>query len=90
MVKLEDKLRDVLPQDVDRMEIESIEEKVDMAKKMGMDRKEIYLRLWNNSNKTTVEDFKFLLDTLDYETTKLEIEKKLKKTSMNYREVQLL
>ena len=57
---------------------------------MGLERKEIYLRLWNNSEKTSVEDFKILLDTLDYETIKIEIEKKLKHHSMNYREVLLI
>ena len=61
-----------------------------MAKKMGMQRKYIYLRLWQNSTKSTVEDFKLLLDTLDYDTIKAEIQKKLKKTSMNFREVLLL
>jgi hypothetical protein len=70
--------------------IDNIEEKADMAKKMGLKRKDIYLRLWNNSNKTSVEDFKLLLDTLDYDTIKAEIEKKLKKSSMVYREVQLI
>jgi hypothetical protein len=59
--------------DMGLMKIESIEEKADIAKKMGMERKDIYLRLWNNSSKTTVEDFKILLDTLDYDTIKAEI-----------------
>ena len=44
-----------------------------MAKKMGMERKEIYLRLWNNSNKSDIEDYKLLLDTLDYDTIKEQI-----------------
>lgn len=67
---MEDKLRQVLPQELPQFKIENIEEKADMANKMGLQRKEIYLRLWNNSNKTTVEDFKLLLDTLDYDTIK--------------------
>ncbi len=41
-----------------------------MVKKMGLQRKDIYLRLWNNSQKTEVEDYKILLDTLDYDTIK--------------------
>jgi len=57
---------------------------------MGLSRKEIYLRLWNNSEKNSVEDFKILLDTFDYEIIKLEIEKKLKKNSMNFRQILLL
>lgn len=56
-----------------------------MVNKMGLEKKDIYLRLWNNSSKTEVEDFKLLLDTLDYDTIKIEIEKKLKKNSMSYR-----
>jgi hypothetical protein len=61
-----------------------------MIKKMGLERKDIYLRLWNNSQKTEVEDYKILLDTLDYDTIKAEIEKKLKKASMNLRQMILL
>lgn len=58
-----------------------------MAFKIGLNRKEVFLELWNKSGKSTVDDFKFLLDTLDYETIKHEIEKKLKKASMTFREV---
>ena len=61
-----------------------------MVNKMGLERREIYLRLWNNSEKTSIEDFNILLDTYDYPTIKNEIEKKLRKHSMNYREVYLL
>jgi hypothetical protein len=70
---MEEKLKDVLPIEVGRVKLENLEEKADMAKKMGMKRKDIYLRLWNNSNKTSVEDFKLLLDTLDYDSIKAEI-----------------
>jgi hypothetical protein len=45
------------------------------------------LELWNRTNKTEVEEFKFLLDTLSYETIRIEIEKKMKKSSMLWREV---
>lgn len=48
------------------------------------------MRLWNNSGKKDLEDFKLLLDTLDYDTIRAEIEKKLKKNSMNYRQVLLI
>jgi hypothetical protein len=41
-----------------------------MAFKIGLNRKEVFLELWNKSGKSTVDDFKFLLDTLDYETIK--------------------
>lgn len=56
-----------------------------MFKKMGFTTKDIYLRLWNNSSKNNIEDYKFLMDTKDYATIKSEIDKKLKKKSMNYR-----
>lgn len=45
-----------------------IQEKCDMAFKIGLSRKQVYLQLWNRSNKRSVGDFKFLLDTFDYET----------------------
>jgi hypothetical protein len=64
-----------------------IEEKVDMARKIGLTRTEIYLELWNKTNKHEIEEFQFLLGTLDYETIKKEIEKKMKKSSMLFREV---
>lgn len=85
LIKMEDKLRHILPHDVAKEEFVHIEERADMANKMGLERKEIYLRLWNNSNKNQVEDYNLLLDTLHYDTIKAEIEKKLKKNSMSFR-----
>lgn len=87
---MEDKINEILPQAIGNVNIETIKEKADMVKKMGLERKDIYLRLWNNSQKTEVEDYKILLDTLDYDTIKLEIEKKLKKASMSLRQMILL
>lgn len=58
-----------------------------MAFKIGLSRKQVYLELWNKSNKKQISDYKFLLDTMDYETIKDEIEKKLKKASMPFNEV---
>jgi hypothetical protein len=55
------------------VEMKEIEEKVDAAKKMGLGVREIYLDLWNRTKKRTVQDFCFLLDTLDYETISKEI-----------------
>ena len=69
-IKMEDKLREVLPQELAQFKLDNIEEKADMANKMGLKRKDIYLRLWNNSNKSSVDDFNLLLDTLDYDTIK--------------------
>jgi len=67
---MEDKLREVLPQELAQFKLDNIEEKADMANKMGLKRKDIYLGLWNNSNKSSVDDFNLLLDTLDYDTIK--------------------
>lgn len=64
-----------------------IEDKCDIAFKIGLSRRDVFLELWNKSGKTEVDDFNFLLDTLDYDTIKAEIEKKLKKSSMLFREV---
>lgn len=58
-----------------------------MAFKIGLSRKQIYLQLWNKSAKKDITDYKFLLDTMDYDTVKAEIEKKLKKASMSFNEV---
>lgn len=87
---MEDKIVSILPKAIKGIDIANIEEKADMVNKMGLDRKEIYLRLWNNSDKSSIEDFTILLDTLDYATIKQEIENKLKKTSMSYRQVLLI
>jgi len=57
---------------------------------MGLPQKDVYLKMWNKSEKSTVEDFKLLLDTLSYPTIREEIDKKLKKTSMSFRQVLLI
>ena len=44
-----------------------------MAFKIGLNRKQVYLQLWNKSNKKEISDYKFLLDTMDYDTIKEEI-----------------
>ncbi len=54
---------------------------------MGLKVKDIYLDLWNRTAKSSVQDFCFLLDTLDYEIISKEIEKKLKKEAMLYTEL---
>lgn len=41
-----------------------------MAFKIGLTKKQVYLELWNKSNKKDIQDFKFLLDTMDYVTIK--------------------
>lgn len=68
-------------------EFEKIQEKCDMAFKIGLSKKQVYLELWNRSNKREISDYKFLLDTMDYQTIKQEIEFKLKKASMPFNEV---
>lgn len=54
---------------------------------MGLTVKEIYLELWNKSEKTTDEDYWLLLSTKNYETIQNEISRKLKKASMSFKEV---
>jgi hypothetical protein len=58
-----------------------------MVGKMGVSRKEAYLWVWRESKKETIEEFKLLLDTLDYNTIKNEIQQKLKKKMMQWVEV---
>lgn len=64
-----------------------MQEKCDVAFKIGLTRKQVYLKLWKRSSKSSLEDYKFLLDTMDYSTIKEEIEKKLRKASMSFNEV---
>ena len=54
----------------------------DAVGKMGMSRKEAYLRIWRQSKKEHIEEFKFLLDTHDYNTIREEILLKLRKKAM--------
>lgn len=49
LIKMEDKIKNLLPQEIKNHSIETIEEKADMVKKMGLKTKDVYLRLWNNS-----------------------------------------
>ena len=49
MIRIEDKIKEILPPTIKGLKIEEIQEKADMVKKMGLSRKDIYLRLWNNS-----------------------------------------
>ena len=53
-MKMEDKIVSILPRAIKGVDIANIEEKADMVNKMGLDRKEIYLRLWNNSDKSSI------------------------------------
>ena len=49
-----------------------------------MNTKEIYMELWNRSEKKSDADFMLLLQTQDYESIQGEIVKKLKKASMGF------
>ena len=62
-----EKLFNFQGRDISTVDLNEIEEKVDIAKKMGLKVKDIYLDLWNRTKKARVEDFCFLLDTDDYE-----------------------
>lgn len=41
-----------------------------MALKMGLSEKEIYLEIWNRSNRSSLEDYQYILATRDYKTIK--------------------
>ena len=60
-------------------------EKCDIAQKMGMTDKEIYIEIWNRSNQCSGSDYKVLIATKDYQTIKDEVMKKLRKKAMNYK-----
>ncbi len=72
---------------IDASQMDAIVERCDMARKMGLSEKQICLNLWEKTKKEDPEEIKFLLDTKDYETISKEIEKKLKKSSMKYKDV---
>lgn len=63
-------------------------DKCDMAEKMGFTTREIYLQLWNRSLQSRKEDYSILIATKDYSTIIKEIIRKLRKSSMNFKEIQ--
>jgi hypothetical protein len=73
--------------EISTLSTEVIEAKCDMARKIGLEEKDIYLEIWNRTAKSSVEDYKFLLATKDFKTIYNQIEKKLKKQSMSFREL---
>ena len=64
-----------------------IQEKCSIAFKFGLSRRDVFLSLWNKSRKNSLPAFRFLLDTMDYPTVRAEVEKKLKRLSMEFKEV---
>jgi hypothetical protein len=67
--------------------LEEIAVGCDLVGKMGVSRRDAYLRVWRQSRKEQVEEFKLLLDTLDYATIREEIQLKLRKKAMLFNEV---
>ena len=51
---------------------------------MGMNAKEIYIELWNRSDRNSDADFELLINTRDYDAIQTEIVKKLKKSSISF------
>lgn len=49
-----------------------------------MNAKEIYMELWNRSDRNSDADFELLLQTRDYDSIQSEIVKKLKKCSISF------
>ena len=86
---LDEKIRRIFDYgaEITRLKPEVLEEKCDMARKMGLSEKDLYLEIWNRSNKNSIEDYQFILATRNYKTIHSEIEKKLKKESMSFREL---
>jgi hypothetical protein len=66
---------------------EELESKCDVLRKIGLSDQQIYLEIWRRSTRSTVKDFQYILATRDYKTIKGEIEAKLKKQSMSFKEV---
>ena len=62
--------------------LEKVEVACDSVGKMGMTRREAYLRMWSSSKREQLDEFKLLLDTQDYATIRDEILLKLKKKAM--------
>jgi predicted regulator of amino acid metabolism with ACT domain len=75
------KLKDLMSRTKDTLEIQ------DVAEKMGLTKKEIFLELWNQSTKSTKEDFDILLETEDYHTIIAQIKNTLKKQSISFKEL---
>ncbi len=55
----------------------------DVAEKMGMTKCEVYLELWNQSTRNTMEDFKILMKTEDYKTIITQVKNTLKKECLS-------
>ena len=72
-VKLEDKINDLFPldqMDTIKKDRDLLTEKCDMAFKMGLPVKDIFIELWNRTGRSTDEDYQLLLATKSYETIK--------------------
>ncbi len=88
-IRKEEKIKKIFNygMEISALSTEVIEAKCDMARKIGLEEKDIYLEIWNRTSKSSVEDYKFLLAAKDYKTIYNQIEKKLKKQSMSFREL---
>jgi hypothetical protein len=56
--------------EISTLEQEVLSSKYDMAQKMGLSHRDIYLEIWNKSSKSTVDDYNFLLATNHYKTVR--------------------
>ena len=88
-VKLSDKINKILNLSVPLSEMseEKIDRKCDVLRKIGLKDEEIYLEIWKRSNKESINDYQFLLSTRSYKLIKGEIESKMRKTSMRFKEL---
>jgi hypothetical protein len=76
------KLKELLMDSHDLQDIQ------DVAEKMGLMKKEIFLELWGQSSKRTKNDLDILLETEDYKTIMAQIKVALRKSSMSFREIE--
>jgi hypothetical protein len=67
------------------MDSHDLQDIQDVAEKMGLMKKEIFLELWGQSSKRTKNDFDILLETEDYKTIMAQIKVALRKSSMSFR-----
>lgn len=81
------KVEKVLESKAREGEEDEIESKAEVLRKMGMGEREIYLQFWQKSSQSTLQDYQLLLATDHYPTIKQQIENKMRKQSMSFKEV---
>ncbi len=88
-VKLQEKINRILHSEIPLSDLDEakMERKCDILRKIGLEDEDIYLQVWKRSNQTSVSDYQFWLSTQNYKKIKEEIENKMRKNSMKFKEV---